>query len=145
MLGKRDIVVFALAILYPVLAACADGPQPGVANGTLTLELPRFPAAGEAICVRISVGVLPRDSRIVVRMDNGEIVGTIAPYGIRQNQKAGVYTIPIPTKAAVSGKVSLRLEVEEKGAATARAPTQAEVDDARLAFVAVTREERKQQ
>jgi hypothetical protein len=145
MLWKRAIFVFALAALYPVLPTCADGPQHEVANGTVTLELPRSPAAGEAICVRITVGVLPRNARIVVRLGNGEIVGTVAPYGVRPNQKAGVYTIPIPTKAAVNGKMSLRLEVEEKSAAIARAPTQAEVEDARLAFVRVTREEGKQQ
>ena len=144
MLGKRVIFLFGLAALYPVVSACADGPKPGTANGALILELPRSPAADETVCVRISVGVLPRNARIVVRLDNGEIVGTVAPYGVRPNQKAGVYTIPIPTSAAVNGKVSLHLEVEQKSVATTRAPTQAEVEDARLAFVPVTREEGKQ-
>jgi hypothetical protein len=145
MLRKRGIFLFGIAALYPVLSAYADGPQPGAASGTLILKLPRSPAAGEAVCVRISVGVLPRNARIVVRLDNGEIVGTVAPYGVRPNQKVGVYTIPIPTNAVLKGKVSLRLEVEEKSAATTRAPTQAEVEDAKLAFVPVTREEGKQQ
>jgi hypothetical protein len=144
MLGKSVVFLFGLAALYPMVSTCADDPKPGVANGALILQLPRSPAADEAVCVRISVGVLPRNTRIVVRLGNGEIVGTVAPYGVRPNQKAGVYTIRIPTNAAVNGKVSLRLEVEEKSAVTARAPTPAEVEDARLTFVPITGEEGKQ-
>ena len=72
-------------------------------------------------------------------MTDQEIAGTIVPYGIRPGQKAGMHTIPLPAKAIVDKKVLLRLEVLEKGAKAARAPTRVEIEDAKLAFIHVSK------
>src|SRR4051794_21400833 len=97
-------------------------------DGVLTLALPRQPAADEAAVLRLSAGVLPRQARVVVRTIDGEIAGTVSPFGVHAGRKAGVHTIPIPAKAIVGDKVTLRLEVLERNAQSPRPPTCAEIE-----------------
>ncbi|MGI8515243.1 MAG: hypothetical protein ACR2NT_08870 [Acidimicrobiia bacterium] len=108
-------------------------------DGMLTLALPRQPAADEAVVLRLSVGVLPRQARVVVRTIDGEIAGTIAPFGVRPGREAGVHTIPIPAKAVVGDKVTLRFEILERDAQAGRFPTCAEIKEAKLVFMPVSR------
>jgi hypothetical protein len=126
------------------LLACPEVSQKIDRNGKVTLNLSRPPTADEMIAARLTVGVLARDTRIVVRTGEGEIAGTIAPFGVRPGHKAGVFTVPIPAKAVSGNKVSLRLEVLEKDAKAARAPARTEIEDAKLVFIPVApRVERK--
>jgi hypothetical protein len=135
----RSGVVYccALATFFCFSFASAGSPETAARNGVLILELPRAAGAGEAIYLRLTVGVLPRGARLVVRLGDGEIAGTVATYGVRPNQKAGIHTIGIPARAVVDGKVSLVLDVEEKKAPV-RPPTQSEVEGATLVFRPVT-------
>jgi len=110
--------------------------QPG---GKLTLNLPRQAAANEMVVVQLKVGVVKRGTKIVVRTTHQEIAGTITPFGIRPGQKAGLYTVPVPSKAITDKKVSLRLEILEKDAKAARAATAAEIEDATLRFIPVSK------
>ncbi len=131
------IVVFVRVGTILCLCMGASCSHPATPARMLTLDLPHSPSANEAIRAVVTVGVLPRDARIVVRTADGEIAGTISPFGIRPGRKAGVYMIPIPNGAVVDGKVSLRLEVVQKDAET-RAPTKVEVEDVKLTLIAVT-------
>jgi hypothetical protein len=105
---------------------------------TLTLDLTRQPATDEEIVLRLALGILPRGTRVVVRTADGEIVGTASPYGLRPGQKAGTHTIPVPDKAVTGNKVTLRIEVLDKGSGKPRSPLKGEVDSTKLDFVKVT-------
>lgn len=128
--------LLGIGFLASPVSSSAERPD---GNGMLTLTLPRQPAANEALVLCLSVGVLPHHARVVVHTVDGEIAGTIAPFGVRPGQKAGVYTIPVPAKAVEGDKVTLRLDVLEKGAEAARPPARAEIEEAKLAFVPVAR------
>ncbi len=117
---------------------CGAASLPIDSRGTLTLPLPRQPAENEMLVIKIWVGAISRGTKIVVRAADQEIAGTIVPFGIRPGQKAGMHTIPVPAKAVRDKKVSLRLEVLERGAKAARAPTHREIEDAKLEIIPVS-------
>ena len=102
------------------------------------LALPRPLATDEAVQLRVAVGAVPAAAKVVVRSTAGRIIGTVAPFGIRPGQKAGAYSIPVPSRLMAGEKVTLRFEVVEKGAAP-RPPTRAELEDARLIPSKVTK------
>lgn len=112
----------------------AGAPQ---ARKTVTLTLPRAAASNEAVAVRIAAGVLPRGARIIVRLQSGEIAGSVTPYGVRTGQKAGLYTIPLPQHAIANGTVTLHLELSEKRGGP-RAPTEQEVEKVEVVYVPVS-------
>jgi hypothetical protein len=107
-------------------------------DGKLTLTLSRKRTSDEAIVLRLSVGVLPRGAHVAVRTLDGEIAGSVVPFGVRPGVKAGVYTIPIPAKAIARDTVTLRVDVMEKNVTAARAPARSEIEKATLAFIPVT-------
>jgi hypothetical protein len=83
------------------------------------------------------VGPLKPHLRIIVRIRNGEIAGTISPFGAQARQGPAVYTIPLPASARKDKEVRLLVEVEQKGAET-RAPTSEEIQRIELAWIPVT-------
>jgi hypothetical protein len=101
------------------------------------LPLPHAAAPGEALVARVSVGPLKAHQRIIVRVRNGEIAGTVSPFGAQARQGPAVYTIPLPAGAAKDGEVRLLLELVEKNAPT-RAPTAEEVREITLVYMPVT-------
>ena len=135
----RTLRVIGGALVMMGSVTCAAADLPIDSQGKLTLPLPRQPAANEMLVIKIWVGAIGRDTKIVVRAADQKVAGTITPFGIRPGQKAGMHTIPVPAKAVSDKKVSLRLEVLEKGAKTARAPTRREIEDAKLAFIPVSK------
>ncbi|SIO36254.1 hypothetical protein SAMN05444166_4103 [Singulisphaera sp. GP187] len=139
-IGRSPSVLGLLGIGLLASLLPSGGEAPG---GKLTLTLSRQPTKDEAIVLRLAVGVLPRNARVIVRTVDGKIAGTVAPFGVRPLQKAGVYQIAVPAKAVVGDKVTLRLEVLEKGAGEARLPTREEIEDAKLTFVPVTPKPKK--
>lgn len=128
---------FVRAGLLFLIVACADGSTAGAAASTLTLVLPRPPAPDEAVHLILKVGRLPRDARVVVRTDTGEIVGTIRPFGPSAREQGGTHVMAIPPEAVKDGKVSLVLQVEEKETG-ARVPTKEEVQSVTVALTPVT-------
>jgi hypothetical protein len=104
---------------------------------TYDLPLPRAVRSGETLAVRVSVGPLKTHLRIIVRIRNGEIAGTVSPFGAQARQGPAIYTIPLAAGAVKDGVVRLLVEVEDKNAGT-RAPTAEEVRNITLAYVAVT-------
>ena len=93
--------------------------------------------SSEMLVARVSVGPLKAHLRIIVRVRNGEIAGTISPFGAQERQGGAVFTIPLTAGAVKDGEVRLLLEVVEKDGPT-RAPTSDEVRNITLAYVAVT-------
>lgn len=110
-----------------LLASAALGDDARV----VVLTLPHALAAGEEPSVRIDAGVLAKAAAISVHTGDGVYVGTIQPFGIRENQIAGGYTFPLPAGLFHEGRVSLHLSVTQYGAAP-RTPTAQEVRGVRL-------------
>jgi hypothetical protein len=135
-MGSSHLV---LDLLVLGLLGCPVLPDTVDPDGKLTLTLLRPPTADEMVAVRLTVGALARNARIVVRTADGEIAGTVAPFGMKPGQKAGVFTIPIPGKALTNNQVSLKLEVLEKDAKAARAATRTEIEDAKLVLIPASR------
>ena len=125
------LFILALAAVWPGLISAAAKQR------TYDLPLPRAIAPGEALVARVSVGRLKAHMRIIVRIRNGEIAGTISPFAAQERQEGAVYTIPLPAGAVKDGIARLLVEVVEKDAPT-RAPTSEEVRNITLAYVAVT-------
>ncbi len=127
------------------LAACGhgrpEGPPAAAELMSLTLEVPRLPAANEVVWARIEVGALPPGARLVVRTTDGGIAGTVAPFG-PVGREGGVYTIPLPQEAIADGKVTLILGVLEDLASEARPPLEGEVGSVELILVQVTPDSR---
>jgi len=120
---------------WVLLLGCARSDAAGAAKAhkSVTLALPRAASSNEALAARIRAGVLPPGARIIVRLSNGEIAGSVTPYGVRSGQKA-LYTIPLPGRAVASGRATLQLELKEEGGAT-RPPTDQEVEGVELVWV----------
>ncbi len=121
-----------------ILAAVWPGSVSAAAKQRVyDLPLPRAVRSGEALVARVSVGPIKAHLHIIVRIRNGEIAGTISPFGAQERQGGAVYTIPLPTGAVKDGEVRLLLEAVEKDAPT-RAPTSEEVRNITLAYITVT-------
>ena len=131
---KPNLLLLALALACP-----AQSPKQQVYD----LPLPRAAAPGEMLVARVTVGPLKLHERIIVRVRNGEIAGTVAPFGAQARQSSGVYTIPLPDTAARDGQVRLLVEAEQKGSET-RAPTSEEVQSIKLVWIAATKSSGKE-
>jgi hypothetical protein len=134
--GYSFVVLVLLVFGIPGAPALSDTVDP---EGKLTLNLARQPTADEMVALRLTVGVLARNERVVVRMTDGEIAGTVSPFGKRPGEKAGVFILPVPVKAVTNNKVSLRFEVIAQDARAARAATRSEIEDAKLVFIPARR------
>jgi hypothetical protein len=128
----------ACAIALALTIACYAQSGQSRKQQIYDLPLPRAVAPGEMLVARITVGPLKPHERIIVRIRNGEIAGTVAPFGAQARKTSGVYTIPLPDAAAKDGQVRLLLEAEQQGSET-RAPTSEEVQSITLAWIPATK------
>jgi len=108
-----------VGLAVPFAAQAAAPPLPPAAK-TVTVPCPD----GTAM-VQLRSGPLPRGVNVVVRSGD-RIVGTVAPFGVR-NGGAGTYVFPLPAGLAHDGKVALTLSRTEVGVAD-RAPSDQEVE-----------------
>jgi hypothetical protein len=106
-------------------------------SGKLTVPLRRKRSSDEMIVLRLKVPPLPDGATIEVCALDKTVVGGVAPYGVRPGSKARYYSIPIPAKAVVDNKVTVRLEVVEQKTQRKRPPNRAEIVDATLAFTPI--------
>lgn len=131
--NRPRVWVFILA-----LAAVWPGPVSAAARQRVyDLPLPRAIRPGEALVARVSVGPLKPHLRIIVRIRNGEIAGSVSPFGAQERQAPAIYTIPLRAGAVKDGTVRLLVEVEQKNAEP-RPPTNEEVRGITLAYMPVT-------
>jgi hypothetical protein len=136
--GMADVARWlGRAGLSLLLVACAHGSPAGASGQTMTLSLPRAPAADEAVRLSLKVGRLPSGARVVVRTSGGEILGAVFPYGAEAARKGGTYVLAVPAGAVKDGKVSVELAVQEKGAPP-RVPTKDEVQSVAVALSPAT-------
>jgi hypothetical protein len=126
-----------LLLLLGCTHADAAGASPQSSRKVVTLTAPRAATAGEGFRVRVVTGPLQRGQRIIARLPDGEIVGSVAPYGTRSAQHGGSYILSLPADAVHDGKLTLHLELSEHDRAT-RAPTDREVESVDLLVVPVS-------
>jgi hypothetical protein len=129
---RSRIIALLCATAFATGVTAAAEPQ----QGAVELILPRPAAAHEA--VRLQIGVaLARGARLRVSAGDGTLLGTVSSFGVQRGQDVVTHILPLPATAIVNGRVALRLEVQEPGAA-ARAPKPGEVDSIALIYVPVT-------
>ena len=97
------------------------------AAGAETLQVPRCDS-GRPARLRIHVGALARGTEIEIRSDKGELIGTVAPFALREGQEAGTQEFPLPPDLVHGGRVSLRLAARRFGAPP-RLPAASEVKE----------------
>ena len=124
------LVVAGLRIVACTARVPAANGQPQ-AERVDTLVVPAGMRADQDLELRVITGPLPERSRVVVRLQNGEIVGAVAPYGAAAG---GSYTLTLARSAVTEGHVILRLSVELMEGRM-RAPTSSEVLRLELASV----------
>jgi hypothetical protein len=127
------VAAWVLPIGPLAVARKADATAPG----TIELTLPRPVGPDEAVWLQVRTGALA-GAEIHVRTSDGELLGTVSPFGGRRDQGGVTYTIPVPKAAIRDGRIRLRLDVHAPDG-PARAPRPGEVEDVTLIYVPVTR------
>jgi hypothetical protein len=128
-----------LLLLGCTHADASGASQASRSHKAVTLTAERAAAANEAFRLQVFAGPLQPGHRLVVRLPNGEIVGTIAPYGTASREKGGSSVMALPANALQNGKVTVHLEVIEKRGAAPRAPTAHELEKVVLLIVPVAK------
>lgn len=119
-------------LLMLLIAGCEKEP-----SKLLVLTPSRAADPHEAIWLEVTVGPLPRGSRLSVTDEDGKLVGTIIPLGAGVGQTSLDYTLPLPKSDASGGPVRLRMEMLKQGDAS-RPPTPSEVLGVQLVYVPVS-------
>ena len=77
--------------------------------------------------LHVKVGPLPRGTQIEVRSDDGQLIGTIAPFGLRVARAGGTYRLHLRAGLLLGDRpVTLHLTAKHFGS-PARPPTRREV------------------
>jgi len=101
----------------------------------IELSAPRSPDRGESVEIQVTTGPLPQGTRIILMTEQGEVLGAVTPFGLPGTGSGDTATVPVPRTAVVNGRLRLRLQVVEPGAAP-RPPRAHEVQRLDLVFVA---------
>ena len=75
------------------------------------VTVPRAPSPGEALALRVTLGVLPARATVSVRTEAGETLGAIAPYGRAAGAPAGAHLVAIPASLVSDGAIRVVLEL----------------------------------
>jgi hypothetical protein len=131
-----------LCLLTAALLTAGAGitaPAAGVEQQNLVeLTLPRAPADDEAVWLQIQAGALARGAVIRVSGSDGELLGSVAPYGSARGAPSATYLVPLPKTAIVNGRIRVRLTVEQPGKPS-REPHAEEVQNVVPVYVPVTK------
>ena len=107
------------------------------ASQTIELAAPGLPARGRALELQVTTGALSRDATLVILTEQGEVLGTVAPYGPSMRRGPTISTVPIPGSAILEGRLRLRLQILEPDAPP-RPPRPDEVERVNLVLVPQT-------
>ncbi|MBR0868223.1 hypothetical protein [Bradyrhizobium diazoefficiens] len=125
-----------------VLLICASvllaGPLIGQESGVIELQALHPLAADEAVEIQLVTGPLPRGARLEVMTEQGELLGTVRSLGIPNAPRGETATIPVPRAALVEGRLRLRMQIVQSGAA-ARPPQPSEIRQVNLVTVPASR------
>ena len=114
----------AIAALAAGLLRLATGALVAEEFSTIELAVPPAAARAQSVELAVTTGALPRGARLALSTESGEILGAVAPYA--PGSRSTTATVPVPRSAIVDGRLRLRVEVLEPGAAP-RPPRPGEV------------------
>jgi hypothetical protein len=134
-MNMNRLLITACILLLGCAHANADGASRKASHKVFTLALPRAMNENDLLRALITTGPLPRGARVVAKLPNGAVVGSIAPYSMTDPAPGGSHTIAIPARAVRDGAVTLHLHLVEKRGATPRAPSVREVEKVELLLV----------
>jgi hypothetical protein len=97
----------------------------------IELSAPSALRSDESVELQITTGPLARGARLVVMTEQGEILGVVTPFNVPGTGTSNTATVPVPRTAMAGGRLRLRLQLIEQGAAP-RAPRD---DEAKLGLV----------
>jgi hypothetical protein len=98
------------------------------------LTAPHLPGQNEAAQLHVTTGRMPRGAELALLTEQGEILGSVAPFGPRLGGGSITGTVPIPRSEIIDGRLRLKLEVLEPGASP-RAPRPGEVENLEIILV----------
>jgi hypothetical protein len=126
-LRHRVLVLLSLALSATCGPCVAHRGRVETQERNVVVAPPPAAAAGTHLQLRVTVGPLPADARILVLLCSGELVGAITPFGVEA--RGGVYFLPFEHAWLDQGRATLRLRVETDTprGTTVRAPSAAEV------------------
>ena len=112
----------SIALLLASLAGA------GFAQDRKMTELlaPRDPGPNEAVRVKVDTGPLPFGARLVVKTEQGDVVGSITSYGVPGPNDTRSETFPVQSRNLINKRLRLQVLVEAPGAMT-RAATPDEI------------------
>jgi hypothetical protein len=90
------------------------------------LLAPRDPGPNEAVRLKVITGPLPFGGRLVVKTEQGDIVGSIMTYGVPGPNDTRSETFPVQSRNVVNKRLRLQVLIEAPGAMT-RAATPEEI------------------
>lgn len=96
-------------------------------TGEATLSFDAGTEANARYLIRVQVGVLKEGARILVHSSEGNVVGSIFPFGPPKQGGGIFYTVSLPKTLIVDNSLRVRLSVLDDEHAKPRAPTKTEV------------------
>jgi hypothetical protein len=130
---RMATILFGALVMFGSLA-CEPPDWSLDTSGKLTVKCTRKPSSGERLVLRLKVASLKDGSSLELSAPDNTHVGGVSPFGVRPGSKARYYSIPLPAKALVDDKVTLKVEVVDKSGKKERAATRTEIEDATLVF-----------
>ncbi|MCA6106848.1 hypothetical protein [Bradyrhizobium cenepequi] len=105
-----------------VLASLAGVSNVSAQDRRMTEVLvPRDPGPNEAVRARVVTGPLPFGGRLVVKTEQGDVIGSIMSYGVPNPHDTRSETFPVPSRNVINRRLRLQVLVEAPGAMTRRA------------------------
>jgi hypothetical protein len=82
------------------------------------LLAPRDPGPNEAVRVKVDTGPLPFGARLVVKTEQGDVIGSITSYGVPGPNDSRSESFPVQSRNVVNKRLRLQVLVEAPGAMT---------------------------
>jgi hypothetical protein len=79
----------------------------------IELTAPRELRRKDALEIQVTTAPLPAGARVVVKTDQGEVLGVVTPFSLRPAESTA--TLAVPRGALADGRLRLRLQVQEPG------------------------------
>jgi hypothetical protein len=107
---------FSIAFL---LASLAGAGLASAQDRKMTeLLAPRDPGPNEAVRVKVDTGPLPFGARLVVKTEQGDVIGSITSYGVPGPNDSRSESFPVQSRNVVNKRLRLQVLVEAPGAMT---------------------------
>jgi hypothetical protein len=82
------------------------------------LLAPRDPGPNEAVRVKVDTGPLPFGARLVVKTEQGDVIGSITSYGVPGPNDSRSESFPVQSRNVVNKRLRLQVLVEAPGEMT---------------------------